>query len=84
MLADLAGSMAAKIEQLVGLARAAELQPDVLFERMLAEAQESRRVVVGTFPFGAWARVRRSRQRALPNNESRARVVISVIVDVWL
>jgi SAM-dependent methyltransferase len=56
LLADLAGSLAGKIEQL-GLASAAELESDPLFERMLAEAQESQSVVVGTFQFGAWSRV---------------------------
>jgi SAM-dependent methyltransferase len=56
LLANLAGSLAAKIEQL-GLANAAELEPEALFERMLAEAQETQSVVVGTFQFGAWSRV---------------------------
>lgn len=56
MVADLAGSLAAKIEQL-GLARAAELDPDVLFERMLAEAQQSHSFAIGNFQFGAWSRV---------------------------
>jgi len=31
--------------------------PDALFERMLAEAQQSHSFVVGTFQFGAWSRV---------------------------
>ena len=54
IVADLAGSLAPTIEEL-GLARATDLDPDVLFERMLAEAQDSHSVVVGTFQFGAWS-----------------------------
>ncbi len=56
MVAELAGSLAVTIEQL-GLARAAELDPDVLFERMLTEAQQNQSVVVGTFQFGAWSQI---------------------------
>lgn len=55
MVADLAGSLAAKIEQL-GLARSAHLDPDALYETMRAEAQETHSVVVGTFQFGAWSK----------------------------
>jgi ubiquinone/menaquinone biosynthesis C-methylase UbiE len=55
-VANLTGSLAAKIEQL-GLARATELDPDTLFERMLDEAQASNSFVVGNFQFGAWSRV---------------------------
>ncbi len=56
MVAGLAGSLAEKIEQL-GLARAADLDPDTLYAAMLAEARESQSMVVGTFQFGAWSRV---------------------------
>ena len=45
-----------KIEQL-GLAHAAELDPDAFFDQMVAEAQASQRVVVGNFQFAAWSRV---------------------------
>ena len=62
LLANLAGSLAAKIEQL-GLASAAELEPDALFERMLAEAQENQSVIIGTVQFGAWSRASRFRSR---------------------
>ena len=56
IVADLTGSLSAKIEEL-GLARAAELEPEALFDQMLAEAQTSNSVVIGNFQFGAWSRV---------------------------
>jgi len=59
MVADLAGSLAEKIEEL-GLASAAELDPDALFEQMLAEARETTSVAVGNFQFGAWAQSSRA------------------------
>lgn len=55
-VADLTGSLSAKIEQL-GLARATELEPEALFDQMVAEAQAGNSVVIGNFQFGAWTRV---------------------------
>ena len=56
LIADLTGSLSGKIEEL-GLASATELDADILFGRMLAEAQASRSFAVGHFQFGAWSRL---------------------------
>jgi hypothetical protein len=41
----------------LGLASLAALDPDALFERMLAEAQATESVVIGTFQYPAWSAV---------------------------
>jgi ubiquinone/menaquinone biosynthesis C-methylase UbiE len=59
LMANLAGSLSDTIEQL-GVATAAELDPDTLFARMLAETEAGTSVVMGNFQFGAWSRVEES------------------------
>jgi SAM-dependent methyltransferase len=54
--AELAGSLAAKIEER-GLASAAELDPDKLFEQMLVEARATKSFAIGNQQFAAWTRV---------------------------
>ena len=56
LIADLAASLSTTIEQL-GVASAADLDPDTLLDRMRTEAQTNGSVVVGHFQFGAWSRV---------------------------
>lgn len=54
--AYLAGSLAEKIDEL-GLASAAELDPEELFEQMLAEARGNTSFAIGNLQFAAWTRI---------------------------
>ena len=56
LIAELAESMAPTLERL-GLAQAAELDADELFNAMLSEAEATGSFVVTYAQFGAWARV---------------------------
>jgi 2-polyprenyl-3-methyl-5-hydroxy-6-metoxy-1,4-benzoquinol methylase len=56
LIADLAVSLSAKIEEL-GVGSVADLDPDSLLDRMRSEAQANDSVVVGHFQFGAWSNV---------------------------
>lgn len=67
--AELAGSLAAKIEEL-GLASAAELDPEELFAQMLAEARATTSFAIGNLQFAAWARVGHSGSDSTPRSPS--------------
>jgi len=56
MTADLVKTLASDIVRL-GVATEAEIGPDTLFERMLAEAEAQGSVIVGRSEVGAWTRV---------------------------